>query len=146
MKCVVRLFYSQKQTRRIDGPILQLGILNRSAIWENGSFVSGIVHRETAHFTLPCNNIEELSAKKTAGKYRWQRNASSSLLLREFLLLFHSFLAMDYYVLLRQGVEPNRRNTLICCSVILSIFCAFILHRHLVAGMKSFCHETFNRV
>lgn len=64
MKCVVRLFYSQKQTRRIDGPILQLGILNRSAIWENGSFVSGIVHRETAHFTLPCKNIEELSAKK----------------------------------------------------------------------------------
>lgn len=63
MKCVVRLSYSLKQIKRICGPMLQLGILNLFAIWENGNFVSGVVHRGTVHFTLLHNNIEEFPAE-----------------------------------------------------------------------------------
>ena len=63
MKCVVRLSYSLKQINRICGLMLQLGILNLFAIWENGNFVSGVVHRGTVHFTLLHNNIEEFPAE-----------------------------------------------------------------------------------
>ena len=63
MKCVVRLSYSLKQIKRICGLMLQLGILNLFAIWENGNFVSGVVHRGTVHFTLLHNNIEEFPAE-----------------------------------------------------------------------------------
>lgn len=40
-----------------------VGILNLFAIWENGNFVSGVVHRGTVHFTLLHNNIEEFPAE-----------------------------------------------------------------------------------
>lgn len=61
VRCKVVLF--PKQIKRICGPMLQLGILNLFAIWENGNFVSGVVHRGTVHFTLLHNNIEEFPAE-----------------------------------------------------------------------------------
>ena len=61
VRCKVVLFL--KQIKRICGPMLQLGILNLFAIWENGNFVPGVVHRGTVHFTLLHNNIEEFPAE-----------------------------------------------------------------------------------
>lgn len=61
VRCKVVLF--PKTDKEDMRPNAQLGILNLFAIWENGNFVSGVVHRGTVHFTLLHNNIEEFPAE-----------------------------------------------------------------------------------